>query len=207
MPVAILVDNLLDPEIGYDLFGRLRDELWALEHAWAVAVRPRDSGMLRTPPADAFWGSIVEIAPLGYEETEHLLRLGLDDDEYSQVDRDRGIAGGHPRSVIREAQALLAGEAGATAPAPSQELLRRAGLLGRSETMALAEVLGIGRPVSAHDPELLERLGWSRAYAQRVLARLEDARLLRSIPERSDRSGRPRKLYEPKPDISAAERE
>jgi predicted transcriptional regulator len=46
---------------------------------------------------------------------------------------------------------------------------------------------------------LLDRLGWSRAYAQRMLSHLEDARLLRSIPERRDRPARPRKLYEPNP--------
>lgn len=207
VPVAILVDNLLDPEIGYDLFGRLRDELWALEHAWTVAMRPRDSATLRTPPADAFWGAIMEIAPLSYEETEDLLRLGLDDDEYRQVERDRSIAGGHPRSVIRDAQALLDSDAGTATTLPGHELQRCADRLGRSEAMAMAELLGLGRPVSAHDPELLERLGWSRAYAQRMLSRLEEAGLLRSIPERSDRPGRPRKLYEPNPDTSKLERE
>jgi energy-coupling factor transporter ATP-binding protein EcfA2 len=56
VPAVILVDGLLDPEVGYDVFGRLRDELWALGHAWALAIRPRDSATLRTPPADAFGG-------------------------------------------------------------------------------------------------------------------------------------------------------
>jgi energy-coupling factor transporter ATP-binding protein EcfA2 len=200
VPAVILVDGLLDPEVGYDVFGRLRDELWALGHAWALAIRPRDSATLRTPPADAFWGAVVEIPPLNHEETERLLRLGLDDHEYHQVDRDRSIAGAHPRSVIRDAQALLDRDAGAAGPSMGPELSRRASLLGRSEGMAMAELQGIGRLVSAHDPELLERLGWSRAYAQRILSHLEAARLVRSIPERSDRPGRPRKLYEPNPD-------
>ena len=34
---------------------------------------------------------------------------------------------------------------------------------------------------------------------QRVLARLEDAGLVRVIPERGGRQGRPRNLYEPAP--------
>lgn len=200
-PVAILLDGLVDPEVAYDVFGRLRDELWELRHPWAVAVRPRDSGIMRTPPADAFWAAVVEIPPLDAEQTERLLRLGLDEREYGIVDRERIRTGGdHPRYVIRSAQETLArGGASSARIQARNELLDQASRLGRSEAMAMSELQGLGRPVSAHDPELLERLGWSRSYAQRILSHLEGNGLLRSIPERSDRSGRPRKLYEPNP--------
>jgi hypothetical protein len=197
-PVAILLDGLSDAEIGYDLFGRLRDELWELGHPWGVAVRPRDSGALRSPPADAFWSDIVEIPPLDAVQTERLLRLGLDEEEYQTVLRGRTIAGTHPRSVIREVQQLLAGDRDSLA-SPGTELLDRASAVGRSEAMAMAELQGLGRPVSAHDPELLTRLGWSRSYAQRILSRLEANGLLRTMPERGEGIGRPRKLYEPRP--------
>jgi hypothetical protein len=201
--VAVLVDGLIDADVGYDMFGRLRDELWALGHAWAVAVRPRDSGVLRTPPADAFWASVVEIPPLDYDETERLLELGLSADELRIVDRDRPISGAHPRYVIRAAEETLKLGAGSdTRPADGgQDVVRRASALGRSEAMAVAELVGIGRPISAHDPDLLERLGWSRPYAQRILSRLEREGLLRSILERADGPGRPRKLYEINPEL------
>jgi hypothetical protein len=196
-PAAILIDGLLDPDVAYDLFGRLRDELWELGHVWLVAVRPRDSAALRTPPADAFWGAVVEIPPLSADETTELLRRGLDEDEYRRA-ADQVISGAHPRTVIRAAQAAMVGSTGASEASRVEELMLRASRLGRSEEMAILELIGIGHPVSAHDPELLQRLGWSRPYAQRVLSKLEDERLLRSIPERgSDRPGRPRKLYEP----------
>jgi len=198
-PVAILLDGLTDAEIGYDVFGRLRDELWEVGHPWAVAVRPRDSGALRTPPADAFWAAVVEISPLDYNQTERLLRLGLDKREYQLVDRDRDIAGAHPRSVIRSAQESLSRGTEPAITVPGHDLLERASWLGRSEAIAMAELQGLGRPVSAHDEELLERLGWSRPYAQRILSRLETNGLLRTMPERSGRDGRPRKLYEPNP--------
>lgn len=200
--VAILVDGLLDADVGYDLFGRLRDELWGLEHVWAAAVRPRDSATLRTPPADAFWGGIVEIPPLNYEETERLLRLGLADHEFEEVDRDWSLAGAHPRTVIRDAQAQLERDDGARSMHFTARLLDHASRLGRSEAMAMSELQGLGRPVSAHDAELLDRLGWSRSYAQRILSRLEGGGLVRSIPERSERPGRPRKLYEPDPNVT-----
>jgi len=197
-PVAILLDGLSDAEIGYDMFGRLRDELWELGHPWGVAARPRDSGALRTPPADAFWSDVIEIPALDHGQTERLLRLGLDEGEYETVQRSRTIAGAHPRSVIREVQGLLEGDPDPSASSGT-ELLDRASAVGRSEAMAMAELQGLGRPASAHDPELLARLGWSRSYAQRILSRLEADGLLRTMPERDDRIGRPRKLYEPQP--------
>jgi len=197
-PVALLLDGLSDAEIGYDMFGRLRDELWELGHPWGIAVRPRDSGALRSPPADAFWSDVVEIPPLDHAQTERLLRLGLDEAEYQTVQRSCTIAGAHPRSVIREAQGLIAGDPEASASSAT-ELLDRASAIGRSEAMVMAELQGLGRPATAHDPELLARLGWSRSYAQRILSQLEAHGLIRTMPERGDRIGRPRKLYEPRP--------
>jgi len=199
--VVILIDGLGPPEIGFDLFGRLRDELWSLEHAWLVAVRPRDSAVLRTPPADAFWGRIIEIPPLDDAETEQLLRRGLSEQELRRLDDDRLPSGAQPRFLIRWAQDRIEGgeHSAAGSGGPPQWHLEQASQLGRSEAMAIAELQGLGRPVSVHDPELLERLGWSRPYAQRILSNLEAHQLLRSIPERRDAPGRPRKLYELNP--------
>jgi len=197
---VILIDGLGSAEIGFDLFGRLRDELWSLEHAWLVAVRPRDSAVLRTPPADAFWGRIIEIPPLDSAETEQLLHRGLSEQELQRLDDDRLLSGAHPRFLIRWAQDRLeGGEHSAAGLGGPQWYLEQASQLGRSEAMAIAELQGLGRPVSVHDPELLERLGWSRPYAQRILSNLEEHQLLRSIPERRDAPGRPRKLYELNP--------
>jgi energy-coupling factor transporter ATP-binding protein EcfA2 len=197
-PAAILVDGLVDPDAGFDLFGRLRDELWALGHAWAVAARPRDSAPLRTPPADAFWSAVVEIPPLGDDEVGRLLRLGLSSDELGRVERVRPLAPAYPRQVIRAVRDALE-RGGRDAGAAVEAQVARAAALGRSEGLAAAELRDLGRPVSAHDPDLLGRLAWSRPYAQRILANLEEHRVVRSIPERTDRPGRPRKLYELNP--------
>lgn len=202
-PVTIIIDDLADSETGYDIFGRLRDELWSLGHSWAVAARPHDSAALRTPPADAFWGAVVEIPPFEAAEIDDLLRRGLTDDEYRQVDVDRPISGARPRYVVRWAQQALGGNGGSDATLPPQWHLEEASKLGRSEAAAVAELQGLGRPASAQDAELLERLGWSRPYAQRILSKLEEHGLLRSIPERRDGPGRPRKLYELNPNPRA----
>lgn len=211
-PACILIDGLLDPDIGFEVFGRLRDELWALEHAWAVAVRPHDSGALRRPPADAFWGVVLEIPPLLDEEIDAILRAGLQGEELSAALEGRankfmeGIWGTTPRSVVSIAQVLNGvgsiGSQPVGQPAAYLGRLERwISTVGRSEAMALAEMRGTRAPVSVHDEEFLGRLGWSRPYAQRVLASLEDQGILRSMPERSDRQGRPRKLYELNPNM------
>ena len=204
-PKVILVDGLIDTDIGYDVFGRLRDELWALGHTWAVAVRPRDSAALRTPPADAFWSTVIEIPPLQPEETERLLRLGLTDDELSTGNR-------HGRSPARIRAPRSAPPR--TSWIEAATLTRHPRLGGRSTSRehrcsgergdGRPKLQGLGRPVSAHDPELLEPLGWSRPYAQRILSHLEEGGVLRSIPERSDRAGHTAQLYELNPDLPPA---
>lgn len=197
-PAVIMVDGLVDPDMGFDLFSRLRDELWMAGHAWLVSARPKDSAALRSPPAEAFWASVVEIPPLNEREVHNLLRLGLDEDEWHQL-KEIPVAGFHPRLLIREVEKGLAHEPNESRVRFSF-LLERANALGRSEGMALAELINLGRPASTHDPELLERLAWSRPYIQRIFSHLEGAGLVRSIPEaRGERSGRPRKLYEPNP--------
>ena len=63
----------------------------------------------------------------------------------------------------------------------------------------MAELEALGHPAAAGDPELLERLGWTRPYTSRVLANLEAHGLLRSFPGPTTGQGRPPKLYEPEP--------
>lgn len=195
---AIFLDGLRNEEIGFDLFGRVRDELWAAGHAWLVAVTPQESARLRTPPADAFWASVVDIPPLGPAEVKELLLKGLDPEEQEKVRPSSPIAGVHPRELIREIGRILEGDDDKVLPIGA--LTEEAARIGRSEAMTMTELIGLGRPASAGDEELLDRLGWSRAYTQRILSALEAAHLVRSIPEANpERSGRPRKLYVPNP--------
>jgi predicted transcriptional regulator len=196
-PAVIMVDGLTETEVGFDLFGRVRDELWMAGHTWLVSIRPQDSAALRSPPAEAFWAAVVEIPPLDEREVSEFLRLGLERDEWRQLHKIPFA--GHPRFLIREVESALKQK-----PEPKETgiraLLERASQLGRSEEIALLELINLGRPASVHDPELSKRLGWSRPYAQRIFSSLESEGLVRSIPEaRGERTGRPRKLYEPNP--------
>jgi predicted transcriptional regulator len=198
-PAVIIVDDLRDQEVGFDLFGRLRDELWAAPHVWLVIADSSVAAGLQAPPAGAFWSRVVEIPPLDADQVQKLLRKGLDPEERKQVSKGgAAIAGVNPRELIREVERIVEGDAERESR-PLVELIDEASRIGRSEAMAMTELIGLGRPASVHDEELLERLGWSRAYAQRIFASLESAHLVRSLVSLTKEPGRPRKVYEPNP--------
>ena len=69
---VILLDDPHHPDSAYELFGRLREELWALPHQWVVAIRAGQSPSLRRPPADAFFPEV------GIATLELLERLGCE---------------------------------------------------------------------------------------------------------------------------------
>ena len=202
-PVVVLVDGLADGSVAHDWFGRLRDELWALGHTWVVAARPVDAGSFRAPPADAFWSLVLEVPRLSVAERDAMLERGLRPEERRLVDAAALPPDPTPRELIALLREATSRSNGSSANGDLQAWWRqrreRAAALGQPEQLALGELEAIGRPVSAHDDELLRRLDWSRPYAQRVLGRLEDAGLVRVIPERTGGQGRPRKLYEPAP--------
>jgi DNA polymerase III delta prime subunit len=197
---VILLDDPLDAEGAYQLFGRLRDELWALPHQWVVAMRSDQSSALRRPPADAFFSETIEIQPFDEREIEQLLRKGLDPDEAQRVltNGTRPLLD-YPREITRFARQVLEG----TVEKDQHTARRRAEIAlgqGRPASVALAEIEALGTPIAASDPSFLERMGWTRPHAARTLAKMEDAGALRSFTDTTqDRPGRPRKLYEPNP--------
>jgi adenylate kinase family enzyme len=197
---VILLDDPPDAEGAYELFGRLREELWALPHQWVVAMRSDHSSALRRPPADAFFSETIEIPPFGEREIEQLLRKGLDPDEAQRVltDGPRPLLD-YPREVTRFAREVLEG----TLEENQHAAHRRAEIalgLGRTASLALTEIEALGAPIAASDTSFLERMGWTRPHAARTLAKMEDAGVLRSFTDATeDRPGRPRKLYEPNP--------
>jgi hypothetical protein len=195
-PAVIVVDGVLDHDVAYTVFGRLRDQLWTLPYTWILATRPTDAAPLRTPPADAFWSVVLDLPELDESQVDELLSRGLDD---AELERVREGASGQwpvratPRQVVRWATDLLDGRG----PSVDRELITRADGLGSQASMALHELLALDRPVQAGDPELLDRLGWTRPNASRWLARMESAGILRSSIGTANGQGRPPKLYEP----------
>ena len=173
---------------------------WALPHQWVVAMRSDHSSALRRPPADAFFSETIEIPPFGEREIEQLLRKGLDPDKAQRVltDGTRPLLD-YPREVTRFAREVLEG----TLEENQHAAHRRAEIalgLGRTASLALAEIEALGAPIAASDTSFLERMGWTRPHAARTLAKMEDAGVLRSFTDAAeDRPGRPASSTNPTP--------
>jgi energy-coupling factor transporter ATP-binding protein EcfA2 len=208
---VIMLDGPVSSAIVYELFGRLREELWALPHQWVLTLRTDQSAAARKPPADAFFPELIEIPPLEPSQIGDLMKRALTEDELVTVVAELASHGEllrkdysnethYPREVVNLAHRALAGTL------HSREVeLRRAKLaadLGRNASVALTELEALGRPVSAGDEEFLRRTGWTEAHARRLLALMKQGGILSSIADATaGNPGRPRKLYVPKQDI------
>ena len=66
-PSILLLDEPPGGDEGHRLFGRLRDELWQLDHQWVVAISRGAAPSMERPPANAFFEERVELEPLDHD--------------------------------------------------------------------------------------------------------------------------------------------
>lgn len=199
-PTCLLIDGPLPAGAARALFVRLRDELWALEHQWAVTSGSSRISDLRLPPADVFWDQTIPIPALTSSEVEELLSRGLNAEERAELQRLhwKPPEPAWPRDVVRGVREIIDGGYVVETADEVTRLQAVRNELDRVPSMILAELESLHRPAAANDSELLERLGYSRAYIARGLADLEQKGLVAAEFESTEgRSGRPRKLYEP----------
>ena len=202
---VVLVDGA-PPEVAHGLFGRLRDEVWQLPLTWVVTGDAAKRAAYLEPPADAFFDSVVVLDDLPLEAAETLLLRRIDgagpgDDAEAGVLRDLASALAEstrprtPRQLLAAARDVLLADDPAKTVDAAGVRQRRAAALGRPHAVLLAELEALG-PSSASDPELLDRLGWTRARAVQVLRDLEREGLVTATVDRSGTGpGRPPKLY------------
>jgi hypothetical protein len=179
----------------------MRDELWQLERTWGVAADSDEVALLTVPPADAFFESRVELQPLNSAERRDLLTKRIGGASLDETLLQLAIEGpGNPRELLSAARSI---EDSSTSPHDAiygaERRRQLAGeVAGRPAQMLVAELQNLG-PVSASDPKLLDRLGWTRPRAVDLLNQLERARIVVSRSERQQGPGRPRKVYELRP--------
>ncbi|TQC44558.1 hypothetical protein EEB14_36780 [Rhodococcus sp. WS4] len=191
---VIIVDDVT-ATAGHEVFGRLRDELWETGYQWIVAARAADRAGLLTPPADAFFETVIDLPALTAEAAAALLTTRLTPDPGALAAEIAELVGGNPRRLLAAARDLV------DLPRPQHRARieaialrnRRIHALGRPESMLAAELEALGG-ASASDPALLDRLGWTRARAVQVLTKLEEEGLIVG-EEVAAGPGRPRKVY------------
>lgn len=191
---VILVDCAHAASTANVLFGRLRDELWQLEHRWVVAVEETERSILLAPPADAFFDQIVALELFGPELLELLRRRfsGLDEATLRQI----AETAGSPRRALQTARDALTSSPHDDPLGAALWRQERAAALGRPHSMAMAELEALGG-ASASDEEFLRRLGWTRARASQVLGELADADLVEAFDEKAAGGRRPRRVFRP----------
>ncbi len=191
---VVIIDDLR-PEVGHALFGRARDELWSLPLVWIAAGDKARTADYLKPPADSFFGKVIELGPLDDDAAASILRtraLGqLSDDLVRRITEQ---AHGNPRRLITLAtEAVLGGPESLRALERDSATVARLRELGPS-AQRLWEALVPMKQAAANDVELLDRVGWSRVRASQVLNQLEAAGLVESSTEKAQH-GRPRKVY------------
>jgi hypothetical protein len=191
---VVIIDDLR-PEVGHALFGQARDELWSLPLVWIAAGDKARTADYLKPPADSFFGKVIELGPLDDDAAATILRtraLGQFSDDVAR--RITEQAQGNPRRLITLAtEAVLGGAESLRALEQDSATAARLRELGPS-AQRLWEVLVPMNQAAANDVELLDRIGWSRVRASQVLNQLEAAGLVESSTEKAPH-GRPRKVY------------
>jgi hypothetical protein len=190
----VLLDGPIDPKISFELFGRWRDELFALPINWIVLAHQERLAEYVTPPADVFFDAIISLdlfdAPRALEVLERRDVGQLPDSVAEALVRHFD---GTPRHLIRLARGALASDP-SEAARHAEEHAAAAQSLSRGAQRLLADMQGRG-PVTATDAALLQRLGITDRQMRRNLAELEAAGLAELLHSSSSSQGRPPATY------------
>ena len=191
---VVLVDCSHGAAAAHDLFGRMRDELWQMEHRWVVAVEDSERSILLTPPADAFFDQVVSLEMTGGEllEVLHKRRAELPDGVLRRIAEQTHT----PRAALQAVRDALLSPSADDPLAATLWRQEQAAALGRPHSMAMHELEALGG-ASASDDEFLRRLGWTRARASQVLGELAEAKLVLGADEQSSGGRRPRRVFRP----------
>lgn len=191
--MVLLIDGLLDAEVAYDLFGRMRDQLWELPFTWGAAVNALAADVVRAPPADAFFPVVVEPPRLNELQRRELLSKRLPNRSQSLNAEIAAVGPENPRRLLDVARRVYI-EGVPLSAAANLGAIQRAARLGRPHAALFAELEALGE-ASPTDAELMRRMGWTRQRISKVLEELEAEGLVSARDERQTIRGRPRRLY------------
>lgn len=201
---TVVVDASGSAAAVYELFGRFRDSLWRMPHRWVVAVDRHERDLALKPPADAFFDAVLELEPMPVEALTELLRLREPDAPAASLANVAAGADGNPRLAIRAlGDAAVHGREPGNGQSEREDLLERAGRLGSTHRLVMAELIDRGE-ASPSDAGLQTAVGVSRARLTQVLRDLFEHRLVSATQNRASGPGRPRTVYRPRERRSGA---
>ena len=190
-PFLVLVDDL-DSKGCYEMFGRLRDNMWELPIQWVVT----GTSAHLSEPTDTFFDVLVELPPFDQEGLDDLVRRRAksgttDERETLQSRADLALAAIAPCTPRRALSALrdlyLSDDIAEAANQLSRFQSARSGL--KPTAAKVLDALMHSGPTHAGDEQLLAEVGVTRSRVVQILSELETKSLVTSR-----RVGR-RKLY------------
>lgn len=199
LPIVVLVDGA-PPAVAHTLFGKLRDEVWALPIIWVVSGDEQHRGGYLQPPADAFFDVTLILGPLPPQAAVELVRRRLGPGETLPASQLKQIAAStdrNPRALLHAARRHLMDPSSTDEQAQQRrrKALEELARLGRPASMLVAELQARGGAASASDEALQQSLGWTRSRAAQVFKELHEAGLVVATHQRSEQRNRPRTVY------------
>jgi energy-coupling factor transporter ATP-binding protein EcfA2 len=199
-PTTILLDATAAAEAVFDLFGRLRDQLWQQPHRWVVAIGENELPTVMRPPADAFFDQVITLESWSVNRLAEMLALRTEDEDETVAELVSSAASageGNPRKAIRAlGDAVVNGRSPDDRLYQRGQLLERASEVGRAPAMLMAELLD-REQASPSDEDLQATLGVSRARLTQMFRQLQDEGLVLAGAARPEGPGRPRTVYRP----------
>jgi DNA-binding MarR family transcriptional regulator len=188
---AILIDGPLNAKVAFELFGRWRDEVFAIGATWVVVAHHERLAEYLTPPADVFFDVVVPLEPLSPAQALEILSRRDTSEMLAPEAREAIVEtfDGTPRHLLRLArQHATAGERDSADSARAHAAATAN--LSRGAHMLLAEMQGRG-PVAATDETLHNRLGVTPRQIRRNLQELSEKGLVEVVPGGRGTPGRP----------------
>jgi predicted transcriptional regulator len=191
---VVLVLDGLSVAAGRELFGVLRDELWATGLRWIVSVRPHEARELTQPPVDAFFETQFELEPLTDANVVELINRRGAELGAAEVQEIAATSTGQPRNVLDLVRYAVQN--------PSESSLsdkwnaRDTAVSTLDSSMrALLDQLESHGPMSASNPELSRDLGLTRSRITQMFSELERRGLVTRSTPKTSQPGRPKVVF------------
>jgi hypothetical protein len=197
--LVLVVDDITS-EAGNQLFGALRDDMWATNIQWMVSAAIADAPGLLRAPADAFFETKVDLRSFDFAGAVELVRRRVDTIARERLRQIAELADGNPRRLLELVRDSESPDRNGFDSAATGYRQWRIAVNRLDSTMkALYDEVDRLGGASASDPELLERVPLSRPKLFGRLAELAAVGLL--VPEKAHDGtpGRPKIVYRPVP--------